>query len=47
MMWDLRDEMTPHGAAYVALAMVLRAPLITTDHKLAAAPDLSCAVELI
>ena len=47
MIWDLRDEMTPYDAAYVALATVLQAPLITTDRKLAAAPGLPCAVELM
>lgn len=47
LIWDLRDEMTPYDAAYVALATVLQAPLVTTDRKLAAAPGLPCAVELM
>ena len=47
MIWDMRDTVTAYDAAYVALATVLRAPLVTTDRKLAAAPGLPCTVELI
>lgn len=47
MIWEMRDTMTPYDAAYVALAKVLRAPLVTTDRRLTAAPGLPCAVELI
>ena len=47
LIWDRRDTLTPYDAAYVALATVLRAPLVTTDRKLAAAPGLPCTVELI
>ena len=45
--WGLRDNLSPYDAAYVALATALDAPLVTADRKLAAAPGLTCAVELI
>ncbi|MDQ1287614.1 MAG: hypothetical protein QG622_1179, partial [Actinomycetota bacterium] len=35
-MWQLRDNVTPYDAAYVALAEELGCPLITCDAKLAA-----------
>lgn len=47
LIWDIRDTVAPYDAAYVALATALRAPLVTTDRKLAAAPGLPCTVELI
>ena len=45
--WALRDTMTAYDAAYVALAEGLRAALVTCDAKLAAAPGIRTAVELI
>lgn len=45
--WGLRNNLSSYDAAYVALATALDAPLVTTDAKLAAAPGLTCAVELI
>lgn len=33
--WALRATLTPYDAAYVALAEALRAPLVTTDSRLA------------
>jgi len=45
--WELRHNLTVHDAAYVALAAVLGATLLTADAKLAGAPDLPCAVELL
>ncbi len=33
--WALRETHSPYGAAYVALAEVLRLPLVTTDRRLA------------
>lgn len=35
--WTLRDNPTAYDDAYVALAMVLPAPLVTLDSRLAAA----------
>ena len=39
--------MTPSDAAYVALAEVLGARLLTADARLADAPGLDCPVELL
>jgi predicted nucleic acid-binding protein len=33
--WELRSNQTPYDAAYVALAELLDAPLLTTDRRLA------------
>jgi predicted nucleic acid-binding protein len=33
--WQLRHALTPYDAAYVALAEVLRCPLVTADARLA------------
>lgn len=38
LVWEYRTNLTAYDAAYVALAFALRAPLLTTDAKLAAAP---------
>lgn len=45
--WMLRDNFTFYDALYVALADVLSAPLLTADHRLAGAPRLPCAIELV
>jgi predicted nucleic acid-binding protein len=45
--WDLRDNLTPYDAAYVALAEALHAVLVTADARLAGAPGLRCKVELL
>lgn len=46
-MWALRDNVTAHDAAYVALAEVLDAPLITCDARLATATGPRCAFDLV
>lgn len=46
-MWELRDNVTPYDAAYVALAERLNAGLVTGDGKLAAATGPTCRFELI
>jgi len=43
--WRLRQNLTAYDAAYVALAEQLRAPLITRDRRIAAAPGHTAAVE--
>jgi predicted nucleic acid-binding protein len=44
--WELRSNLTPYDASYVALAELLQVPLLTVDHRLARAPTIKCAVEL-
>jgi predicted nucleic acid-binding protein len=45
--WQLRGNLTPYDAAYVALAEGLDAPLITCDRKLANAPGHRARIELV
>ena len=45
--WELRNNLTAYDAAYVALAEVLGAPLLTRDRRLAAAPGHHAQVELV
>ena len=45
--WELRENLTPYDAAYVALAELLAVPLITADTRLAQAPRIHCAVEVL
>ena len=44
--WRLRQNLSAYDAAYVALAEELRAPLITRDRKIAAAPNHAVVVEV-
>jgi predicted nucleic acid-binding protein len=46
-MWALRENLTAYDAAYVSLAEVLEAPLLTLDSKLANAPGHHAQVELL
>jgi predicted nucleic acid-binding protein len=43
--WQLRHNLTPYDAAYVALAEVLDVALVTADRRLARATGIRCAVE--
>lgn len=45
--WELRQNLTVYDAAYVALAELLDATLVTGDRRLAAAPGTHCAVEVV
>jgi predicted nucleic acid-binding protein len=45
--WALRNTVSPYDAAYVALAEALAVPLVTTDARLARAPGVACAVEVL
>ncbi|MET2714434.1 type II toxin-antitoxin system VapC family toxin [Streptomyces harbinensis] len=45
--WELRHNMWPYDAAYVALAESLRAELITMDAKLAGVPGIRCDVRVL
>jgi predicted nucleic acid-binding protein len=45
--WELRHVVTPYDAAYVALAEVLDAVLVTADARLSRASGVNCEVEVI
>ena len=45
--WELRDNLTPYDAAYVALAERLKLPFLTADEGVAHAPGLRCRVRLV
>ena len=45
--WELRHNLTAYDAAYVALAEVLDAPLVTRDARLAASSGHRARIELI
>jgi len=45
--WELGANLSSYDAAYVALAEETGATLITRDARLAAAPGIRCAVEVI
>jgi predicted nucleic acid-binding protein len=44
--WELRDNATVYDGAYLALAELLDAPLLTADKRLQAVPGAHCTVEL-
>jgi len=45
--WELRDNLTPYDAAYVAVAERLDIPWVTADERAARAPGIRCAVEVL
>lgn len=45
--WELRHNLSPYDAAYVALAEALDTTLLTADERLARAPGPSCPIELV
>ena len=45
--WELRDNVTPYDAAYVALAEATSSLLLTADGRLARAPGIRCEVEVL
>lgn len=45
--WELRDNLSVYDAAYVALAEALDTSLLTADSRLAKAPGINCAVEVV
>jgi predicted nucleic acid-binding protein len=45
--WSLRDNLSFYDALYVSVAVALGIPLLTADARLARAPGLPCAVEVI
>ena len=44
--WQLRQNLNAYDAAYVALAEELKAPLITRDQRIAAAPGHAAMIEV-
>lgn len=45
--WELRENVTPYDAAYIALAEVLEATLLTADARLEATLGARCEIELV
>ena len=45
--WELRHNLTPFDAGYVALAEMLDCPLVTSDGRMARTPGLRCDVQLL
>ena len=46
-MWELRDNLTPYDAAYVALAELAGAVLVTGDERITASPGARCEFQVI
>ena len=46
-MWELRDNLTPYDAAYVALAELTGAVLVTGDERITASPGARCEIQII
>jgi predicted nucleic acid-binding protein len=45
--WQLRENLTPYDAAYVALAELTGTVLLTGDERITAAPALQCEVRIV
>ena len=45
--WELRENLTPYDAAYVALAELLDIVLVTGDARMSRSPGVRCRVEVI
>ena len=45
--YELRSNLTPYDAAYVALAEMLDCPLLTADIRMAKAPGPLCQIKVI
>lgn len=45
--WELRDNLTPYDAGYVALAEALGCDLVTADGRLARAPGPRCTISVV
>jgi len=45
--WELRSNITPMDAAYIALAEATDVDLVTTDGRLARAPGIRCRVVVL
>lgn len=45
--FELRDDVTPYDAVYVALAEALDCPLLTADRRLSRASGITCPVQVL
>jgi predicted nucleic acid-binding protein len=45
--WDLREHVSAHDAAYVARAEALGCDLVTADARLASAPGPTCPITVV
>jgi predicted nucleic acid-binding protein len=45
--WEIRQNITPYDAAYVALAETINATLVTADKRLSLAPGPRCTIEYL
>lgn len=45
--WELRHNVTVYDAAYIALAEILDATLVTADRRLASAPGATCVFDVL
>ncbi|MCK4177091.1 type II toxin-antitoxin system VapC family toxin [Aciditerrimonas ferrireducens] len=45
--WELRENLSPYDASYVALAEALGCALLTADLRLSKAPGLRCPVTVV
>ena len=45
--YELRANVTPYDATYVALAEGLSCPLVSADARLARAPGIRCDVDIL
>ncbi len=45
--WELRGNVTPCDAAYVALVETIEATLVTADRRLSQAPGPRCQIEYL
>ena len=46
-MWELRENLTSYNAAYVALAELTGAVLVTGDERITASPGTRCDIQII
>ncbi|MEV1075212.1 type II toxin-antitoxin system VapC family toxin [Micromonospora parva] len=46
-MWQLRANVTPYDAAYIAAAELMACPLVTSDGRLAKASGVRCEIRLL
>ena len=45
--WELRANITPYDASYVAVAEALGLILVTSDMRLSTAPGVACTIEVV